>query len=850
MVKFAGGINPEQSRSGFFGNQEPFLYGSRAPESMYPRTEPRGRRTLMCAAGNPGNMQRFTPNESTESQKPQSESTSIDPSINKSIKSYTYHDTIRAIAFNEVITIDTIKEDFFDSQISKRILTLGFELFQRACRLNNQAIEAHQGNEVEFLITRKLVSQGNTPEQVEKILESYVSVEQKKRSYQRRKVRDVLATEMRFENLQIKEDGEEASKNSGILVIYASEEGRKLFNQINIMPVTFSGLYLNCSTSDNQGRDIHFIVAPEVDKTFPFNIKHNIKRTVSHEIQHFIKNVTSPLYSHLGKENLENSWFGIFRNELMSYLISEFNLLVPLSALIYDEKYSLENVPLDIKKEANTLFHYIRLWEWFYFSRESSGTGTDAIISQLYCAESFSDIKNIFRNMPHDTGLIDDIRYRISHLISPPLIYPDSTDFDYHSAYLPTLKEFLSDFELLQPIQNNQEKIIEKLAEEVFFRRSINQEIEPFEAFCETIGIPVPDLQPYFEKISQEWNQQRAKHEIRYRQSKKISQEPQAQPDSTREVVMERRLYKTDSNLTHRHDQEIPMIGDKTHLEDFPPDTQEIHLGRQSVINVPTLNALLARFPNLSVIQIPPSYQRLISPAYKALLSEKGIELRIQRTKNYDYYDETSETPEYKEKKALYKSLFTGEETKGLMETMKKHEFIELEIAELYFGEERISISKIAEELGLNHNHIQGLLKVITIFAGYPTENVQMKGRAEYLKQRIAKIQEAEINDANRKKYGRGFAVEDNFPPDSLPLHLLDNWQKLSQMQLAHPEKFDELSRSNPRGIKIVMDYYGLSGEPYIKKSLENFGKQYGVSRERIRQVINDVFTKLGLLEE
>lgn len=326
---------------------------------------------------------------------------------------------------------------------------------------------------------------------------------------------------------------------------------------------------------------------------------------------------------------------------------------------------------------------------------------------------------------------------------------------------------------------------------------------------------------------------------------------PQTQPLPHNEAVMGKRLSATGHYYRRRPDPGIPMIRDKTHLEDFPPaTTQAIHLVDQSVINLSTLQALLTRYPNLRVIEIPPSHLRLITPSYKTLLDGKGIELRIQRTRDDDFYDETRETHEYKVKKALYKSLFTRQETKGLMDTMKKHEFIELEIAERYFGKERIPISKIAEALGVNHQYVQKLLQIINGFAGYPIENAHMKGRAEYLKQRIARIQEAELNDAIRDAYRRSFSVGGNLPPLSLPMSAWDNWQKLSQLRQADNVIFDELRSFKPRDLSIVMDYYGLSGEPYTRKTYENLGKEYGISHERIRQVINEVLTTLGVLDE
>lgn len=323
---------------------------------------------------------------------------------------------------------------------------------------------------------------------------------------------------------------------------------------------------------------------------------------------------------------------------------------------------------------------------------------------------------------------------------------------------------------------------------------------------------------------------------------------PQVEPLSQSEQAMNRRIRKS---ISRRSDPDIPIISDVTHIEEYhPASTQAIHLAHSSVITLQTLRTLIERLPNLRIIEIPPSYKHLIRQSYKELLKTSGIELRVQRTRDEEHYDITPETAEYKSKKGLFEALFTRNDTKDVVECMQRNEIMEFEIAQRYYGNERLSMVKIAEKLGVPLHFVQRKTQVITHFAGYPTDSILVKTWVETFKQRLARLQEMELNEERRDTYRRSLAVGDAFPPLSLITSQWENWQKVHQLRQLQPELFDNLRISDPRAYTMVIEYYGFSEEQVKRKTLRELGKEKEISYERVRQLVNRGLTKLGLLED
>lgn len=314
----------------------------------------------------------------------------------------------------------------------------------------------------------------------------------------------------------------------------------------------------------------------------------------------------------------------------------------------------------------------------------------------------------------------------------------------------------------------------------------------------------------------------------------------QTAPGKREETIFERNAFsRTSEVVSERND-----IGASTR-------SKVVHLGNPRVVNISSIGMILQTYPELEIIEIPKSFLLLVGPTIRKLLNERGISLAIGRIKDNPAYDVTPVTQNYQNHKRRFQEVLAVQERKVIFDRMLEHEFLEAEIASLYFGHERISVREIAERLGITWGVCESKLATFYAWSETAQSNKTAVVAAKNLIVRLNRLETAYTKEG-RQKLRESYAVGGFLPSESLPPARLENWQKLYKMLLENRENFEQLKAIDPKLAEILFLYYQLQPQQTQQKAttLEELGGKYSVTKERIRQLRNKALDLLGIFDE
>lgn len=312
------------------------------------------------------------------------------------------------------------------------------------------------------------------------------------------------------------------------------------------------------------------------------------------------------------------------------------------------------------------------------------------------------------------------------------------------------------------------------------------------------------------------------------------------------------------SSRSHRKESPFGKIAVITSTEDICDESihaEVVHLGNQSVVNISTIEAVLEISPNLRIIQMPKSYLRLMGPGIKNLLEQRGIHLRIGRIKEASYYDEPGMTKDYKDSKKAFDEMQKDPSKKHYFDLMLKYNFVEAEVALMYFGSDRISIRQISEQLGLREYYAQRRFNALMCWAGKAYKEAKINQGARNLTNHIDQLEKATRSKENFEQFRERYKVGDQYPPESLPIERWELWQKITEIRQKKPQILNELMQSKPRWVLSLAHFFHLDGVDLGDtagsfKNLDELAGHWGISHQASNQYKNKALRKLGLLEE
>ena len=193
----------------------------------------------------------------------------------------------------------------------------------------------------------------------------------------------------------------------------------------------------------------------------------------------------------------------------------------------------------------------------------------------------------------------------------------------------------------------------------------------------------------------------------------------------------------TTRNLSSRHiSQKRPLslapnhtlLSEKADIGSIDANTTSVHLSKQDVINIRTIQFILKTCPNLHIVEIGEAeYDRLVGPGIKRLLLERGIEIRRCNLKQREPEENVRETPRYLKEREAYRRMLNNPEKSPIYQKMQEYEMDEVEIAEGHFGSDAQSLRNISLKMGLPERYVQRKFSGFTLFLGIDSNDARAK---------------------------------------------------------------------------------------------------------------------------
>ncbi|OGM32800.1 hypothetical protein A2803_05630 [Candidatus Woesebacteria bacterium RIFCSPHIGHO2_01_FULL_44_21] len=280
--------------------------------------------------------------------------------------------------------------------------------------------------------------------------------------------------------------------------------------------------------------------------------------------------------------------------------------------------------------------------------------------------------------------------------------------------------------------------------------------------------------------------------------------------------------------------------------------TRILHISKPPLLSQSSLERILDQAPELEVIQVPPSIMTThVSQAAKKILSEKGIEIRVQRDRNSVYYDEGIITEEHENKRKFVVEALKDPEKKLFLAELRKYEFPEIDVADaMFLSSKSNSMVKIAEELGISYHSVQNGSNAVLLNLGF-TDIVASRyvDRAKALRNKLERVKRAETDRIQWDEFRNGFIVGEKLPPEDLPIGRWEMWRRLVSYLADNDNALENLRATDERSYNVIVEYYELSAAS-SKTTLKEIGQRYGIGHERVRQLKNEVLSRWGLLDE
>lgn len=275
-----------------------------------------------------------------------------------------------------------------------------------------------------------------------------------------------------------------------------------------------------------------------------------------------------------------------------------------------------------------------------------------------------------------------------------------------------------------------------------------------------------------------------------------------------------------------------------------------VHLTRQDKVKISAVRDAIKSNPGTQVVEIASSFEWLVGPGIRKVLEEKGVELRFSRQSESLGYDRVRVSAEYKEEKRLFDEHLQDSQWKDKYQKMLGYNFMEAKLAQMYYGDGKITMPQIAQKLGIKQRTVTRGLGAFRRWMGLMNFG-SFDEPARGLSERLARFEKIKKDQKATEDYRNQFKVGDTLPPVRLQSKAWGSWQKVNELYRRNPRKFMTLRKKSQRGYEVVMDYYihnGQDGFPVF--TLNEIGDRYSVSREAIRIQRNQALGMLGLTED
>lgn len=291
----------------------------------------------------------------------------------------------------------------------------------------------------------------------------------------------------------------------------------------------------------------------------------------------------------------------------------------------------------------------------------------------------------------------------------------------------------------------------------------------------------------------------------------------------------------------------IKSIDDINELRN-PNEVKIVRLSRQKAVKINTIKELLVTCPNLTIVSVAPNIAgRVLSPEAKELLAGKDIELQIKRLGDLPPYNYQSPAirRNYLIRKEIYEDFFMNperEEQRQLLFLLNEHGFDVVEMAEMYFGEETMTIGKIAEEKGLKYYKVQKNIAALLYLIGYPSSdpNVSFRSRGWLRKFKKAVEEEAWLEN---------YQVGKIQPPKTLSPSRREMWQKIMQFRKENPGEWSHFKKNSRSHHGVLVNFFQLDDKRGEIIRVEQIARKYNITEQKVSHLKKIALKNLGLLE-
>lgn len=273
--------------------------------------------------------------------------------------------------------------------------------------------------------------------------------------------------------------------------------------------------------------------------------------------------------------------------------------------------------------------------------------------------------------------------------------------------------------------------------------------------------------------------------------------------------------------------------------------TRVVHLRGQ--LSLWLIKEIIRRAPKIQRIQAIPRMKRMDKGSHSGYCREHGVELVYGHIRPELAWEEDRNISKHWEPQQLFLLGLAGEQ-KRLYEELKAFGFDIIEVVDRYFclsGQSFLPQTMLAEEFGFC-SHVK-MSTDINAFLKYLDPQFQTSKDATRLAtgiiRKVTKLRHAVQTEGGFQEYIRSFGLERI--PAGIPLGRIELYATL--IAIYATARGEHFKKSHPRLHAILEARFDLSSTTPTYRTLEEVGKEFDVTRERIRQLENKAFEELDI---
>lgn len=287
------------------------------------------------------------------------------------------------------------------------------------------------------------------------------------------------------------------------------------------------------------------------------------------------------------------------------------------------------------------------------------------------------------------------------------------------------------------------------------------------------------------------------------------------------------------------------IISTAADLAGLRGDVPVVHFSRQHLINVGNVVDLLKRC-RPGAVQVAPSRKQLIGPQIRSALEQRGVVLQFGRARDRSQYDRTIPS-DYAAKRELFEKMLADPSRASQFENMLKHGLWEARIGEAYFRRDGfVPVWQLARQFELQSRNVQERLACFCAWLGWPYKDKNVLEARRGLNHRLEILERRSAVQEVREKLMGSFAVDEEFPPDTLPVERWKAWQAVRRAVKNYPDALAALKQSEPYAAGILVDYVRLEGWDGVTNRFHQIAEKFKVSGQTIRNQVAKALKVLG----